>query len=422
MAEAASEAVSEPGYIPALDGVRGIAILLVMLHHFVLVPAPLLLISDVRIERAVARVADAAWIGVDLFFVLSGFLITRILLSARNGNGYFRSFYARRALRIFPLYYGFLFVFIVILPWLPGLRGNAELAKLRHFQVDYWTYLYNVAISWNPAGDRGFYGNGHFWSLAVEEQFYLVWPAIVLLLTRRNLGIFCVLCIIAAPVLRYGLIHGAVPHLHNVFAAASLMPARMDALAIGGLLAVVATEPDLLRKVSRWAIPVGAASGLYVVILFLQPGGLNFFAEPVQVFGYSAVALAFASFLAAVVGGAPGALQAVFGHRVLTFFGRYSYGLYVVHFQITWELTRLVNDHGGMPEVWGSFLPAVAGFVVVATVLSVAVAWLSWHLYEKQFLKLKRFVPYGKRRQRVAMGNAPSAIALAAEAEPAQPA
>ena len=133
MAVPETEAVAEAAHIPALDGVRGIAILLVLFHHFVLVPAPLLFYANGRIDRTVPRLADASWVGVDLFFVLSGFLITRILL-------------------------------IVVLPWL---RGDDDFAKLRHFQVDYWTYLYNVAISWNPAGDRGFYGNGHFWSLAV---------------------------------------------------------------------------------------------------------------------------------------------------------------------------------------------------------------------------------------------------------------
>ncbi len=99
MAEFAEATSSGPTHIRALDGVRGIAILLVLLHHFILVPVPLLRISDVWIERTVARMADAAWVGVDLFFVLSGFLITRILLGALGGRSYFRSFYARRALR-----------------------------------------------------------------------------------------------------------------------------------------------------------------------------------------------------------------------------------------------------------------------------------------------------------------------------------
>jgi peptidoglycan/LPS O-acetylase OafA/YrhL len=372
--------------------VRGIAILLVLTYHFSWV----LGFGTQFADGALARVVSVGWAGVDLFFVLSGFLITRILLSARESSGYFRTFYARRVLRIFPLYYGFLFMMIVVLPELPFLRDNHGLQTLRHHQVIYWTYLYNVAISFHPLVDRGPYGNGHLWSLAIEEQFYLIWPFVVLVLGRRALAPFCVLCIVAAPVIRYGLLHGAVPDLQNAFAASTLMPARMDTLALGGLIAVIARDPELLRRSVRWARPVGATAILALVILDLSRHGLPLLDERVLVYGLSGVSLTFGAAVMLVVGGAPGTLQSVMANRVLTFFGRYSYGLYVLHFQIMEELKKQAANHDLVRTVWGSFIPFDLAFAAVALTLSVSAAWLSWQLFEKQVLKLKRYVPYGR--------------------------
>jgi len=388
--------LSETRHIPALDGVRGVAILLVLTYHF----SWALGFGTQFPDLALGRVLSVGWAGVDLFFVLSGFLITRILLNAREGSNYFRTFYARRVLRIFPLYYGFLFMMIVVLPELPFLRDNQGLQTLRDHQWIYWTYLYNVSISFHPLVDLGPYANGHLWSLAIEEQFYLVWPFVVLVLGRRTLGSFCLLCIVAAPVIRYGLLHGAVPDLQNAFAASTLMPARMDTLALGALIAVVSRDPDLLRKAARWARPVGAVAILALVTLDLDRGGLPLLDERILVYGLSGVALVFGAVVMLVVGGVPGTLQAVLRNRVLTFFGRYSYGLYVLHFQIMEELKKQAAGNDWIRSVGGSFIPFTFAFSVVALTLTVSAAWLSWHLFEKQVLKLKRYVPYG-RRQRV---------------------
>jgi peptidoglycan/LPS O-acetylase OafA/YrhL len=411
--DSSHQAGPEPRHLPALDGVRGVAILLVLVYHFSWV----LNLGTQWADRASNRVVGVGWTGVDLFFVLSGFLITRILLSAREHSRYFQTFYVRRVLRIFPLYYAFLFIMILLLPQLPGLRDNAGLQNLRHHQLIYWTYLYNVAISVHPLVDRGPYGSGHLWSLAVEEQFYLIWPVVVLLLGRRALAPFCVLCIVAAPVVRYGLLHGAVPDLHNVFAASTLMPARMDTLALGGLIAVIARDPELLRRAARWALPVGAAAILALAFLDLNRGGLPLLDEKVLVFGLSPIALAFGAFVAIVVGGAPGALQSVLGNRVLTFFGRYSYGLYVLHFQIFQELKTFAGDHGLVRTVEGSVIPFALAFTAVAMALSVSAAWLSWHLFEKQFLKLKRLVPYSSRSTGTTQSAPPSPGALQTESD-----
>src|SRR6266516_878844 len=183
----------ERGHILALDGLRGVAILLVVACHFV---------SNLKISAegpawiAVA-LAQAGWSGVDLFFVLSGFLITGILVDAKGSPSYFKAFYVRRALRILPAYYGFLLVIFVLLPGLHlGAGSNYMLA--RQHQGWYWLHLTNVMMALGEAG-RGQYPSTLFWSLAVEEQFYFIWPAIVALCSVRTLRKVCiagmVLCI-----------------------------------------------------------------------------------------------------------------------------------------------------------------------------------------------------------------------------------
>src|SRR6266704_2509367 len=159
---------------PGLDGVRGIAILLVMFFHFAnMKPAS-------KIDGYFYAFTHYGWSGVDLFFVLSGFLITGILVDARGSPSYFKAFYARRALRILPAYYGFLFVIFVVLPLL-GLGAGANYMLARQHQGWYWLHLTNVMMAIGEIPGHGSNPSTRFWSLAVEEQFYFLWPAIVAL-------------------------------------------------------------------------------------------------------------------------------------------------------------------------------------------------------------------------------------------------
>src|SRR6266849_980858 len=165
-----------------LDGIRGIAIALVIVHHA---------FQDIHgtnnLTSLIAHLADSCWVGVDLFFVLSGYLITGILLKSRDRVGYFRVFYMRRLLRIFPLYYCFLGGLLMI-----GFFKANLMAKM-DFSWNFF-YLSNVRVAlhgwpWRPLG--------HLWSLSVEEQFYLVWPTVIFLMPRRRsfaaiVGLFCV--------------------------------------------------------------------------------------------------------------------------------------------------------------------------------------------------------------------------------------
>ena len=165
--------ISNP-HIPALDGIRGLAILLVLLCHFPLYGD---MQPTIFIDKLFYAMTRAGWCGVDLFFVLSGFLITGILYDAKGSRFFFRNFYMRRCLRIFPLYYGVLAVFFVIVPFVLPLGRNYEL--FLKDQAWYWSYLTNIKIA--IEGWPKFYALAHFWSLAVEEQFYFVWPFVVFL-------------------------------------------------------------------------------------------------------------------------------------------------------------------------------------------------------------------------------------------------
>ena len=382
MKHSQSTVLREPArHLPALDGVRGIAILLVMIFHFSMYGHGLMP-SALVIDRLYYRLASAGWIGVDLFFVLSGFLITGILHDARQGPHYFRNFYARRTLRIFPLYYGVLLLFLVVLPWLLPEHGAWQ--GLDRDAAWYWTYLFNVRVAYQGWPDVP--ALGHFWSLAVEEQFYLVWPCIVLGLSSAHLRLFCLACVGAALTLRLGLVGTG----HGV-AAFVLMPARMDALAAGGYLAMAVRAPGGIDRMARVAVPAAAGLGVALAALFAWRRGLAVQDPVVATVGHTLLACWFGTVLA--LAATPGSAARVLGSPVLRFFGRYSYGLYVFHAPLLF-LAPGVIPLDLVPTVMGSQLIRQLVFMAIATGASVLLALASWHGFEKHFLKAKALFPY----------------------------
>jgi peptidoglycan/LPS O-acetylase OafA/YrhL len=370
------------GHIPALDGIRGIAILLVVWGHSVLFGG---LEPTIRLDRIFQLLGLAGWAGVDLFFVLSGFLITGILYDAKGNRHYFRSFYARRVLRIVPLYYVFLALYFGVLPRLVPLTG--ELQVPRGEQVWYWTYLANARIAltgWPEAPALG-----HFWSLAVEEQFYLVWPLVVLLLSRRGLMGLCLAITGGSLVLRIVMLVSG-----QDIAAYTLTPARMDPLAIGGLIALVARGEGGTLRLRRWAWPAIGLSGALLVVLFYLRRGLAALDPPVLSVGYSLLATFFGGVVALGVAIPPGAaVNRVLAHRLLRFFGRYSYAIYVLHHPLVFAVRRVVTVDA-LPRVAGSQLPGQMVFTLTIIGVSLGAALVSWYCCEAPCLRLKRFFPY----------------------------
>ena len=367
----------------ALDGLRGVAVLAVMLFHFTMYEE-----STRPLYRSALRLLGAGWAGVDLFFALSGFLITGILLDTRDQPHFFRNFYARRALRILPLYYAVLAVVMVMLAVrLPA--SGTELRDLFGRQLWLWTYTSNIEGA--IAGQWHFNAGGvyldHFRSLAIEEQFYLVWPVVVLTLSRRALTASTLGIALTAALLRAVLTAcGVAPT--TVY---SFTPCRLDALALGGLAAVVVREPAF-----RWLWLTRGAGLLalgQLAWLAWRQRGLPWLDSNVDVSGLSALAVLAASVLVELSVEPGGPLRSLFRSRPLVFLGKYSYATYVFHYMLWPRLERHLPA-ARLEAASGSELLGLVGHVMIGIAISVALAVLSFHLFERHFLALRRRFAY----------------------------
>jgi peptidoglycan/LPS O-acetylase OafA/YrhL len=383
------------GHIPELDGIRGFAIVLVMLCHFI----PHADHPGSIIGRLFFFMVRAGWSGVDLFFVLSGFLITGILLDDRGDRHYFRNFYARRTLRIFPLYYGLLAVIFLIMPHLwPGPFADPGVAEVRRHQG--WLWLYATNIRMTIVGDMDIFRAGWlelntFWSLAVEEHFYLLWPAIVYLCSRRSLvGVCAAIGVISLAT------RGWYFHKDNIDAVYVFTLCRADALAAGALLAVLLRTQRLPHILARYAPAATVIFGIsWLVSLMIDPARERLWG---CTFGYTLCAAFYAALLLWVLTVRPASpLKKTFNFAALRSLGKYSYGIYVyhdlLHNQLSpWFGQRRIESvlRTDLHIANAAYGCSVILYIILAGVASFAVAWISWQVYEKQFLKLKRFFAY----------------------------
>jgi len=368
-------------YTPALDGLRGIAIILVLFHHFtILKPVS-------AIDQSIADAALVGWSGVDLFFVLSGFLITGILIDARGSNRYFSSFYARRTLRIFPLYYLIVFLSVVVLPRSPAWFDLLAGAGAPREQWPYWLYLTNFAVASRDAFMHGVLDVT--WSLAIEEQFYVIWAVVVWLCRPHVLGALCGLTILAAPIARtVALAQGAEPI--DVYV---LTQYRADALATGALLAWLLRRGWLQGQAGTGLVVTATALGGVIAVCWVDGGGwwANLW---MQRAGYSLLALTSAGMLVAAVAQPQTALwPRLLSVGWLRAFGKYSYCLYLIHLPVMRVMRASVlgpDDFATMGSVWAGQLV----FYVIATTAAFALAWISWRVFEAPILSLKARFPY----------------------------
>ena len=361
--------------IPALDGVRGIAILAVMFHN-------LSGIGPVT-PTAVSRAFEWGWTGVQLFFVLSGFLITRILLDAGRTSGVLTAFLARRALRIVPLYFALLLVYFFVVP---RLFDAPTIVAAEHNQIWYWLFLSNWA---EPLG-RGAPGLQHLWSIGVEIQFYLLWPILAIGASERRVRRTCLAIIAISLACRVALVLGMGGSTSAVY---KFTLTRLSAPAIGALVALVARRRAWINLYSRHRRALGWASLMALSTLVIARHGFQHNDPGVQIFGYTLIALIFAQWLLAIVLRRPaplGLTSSVPSWAPLRAIGHLSYGMYVLHYPLHWAAMKVVGPWllAG-PWSWTRQL----GYIVAMTVATGVLAQLSWLFFERPFLALKRFFP-----------------------------
>jgi peptidoglycan/LPS O-acetylase OafA/YrhL len=367
-------------HTPALDGVRGIAIILVLLHHFTIFD------PSTRVGEWLGFGALLGWVGVDLFFVLSGFLITGILIDARSSDRYFRSFYARRTLRIFPLYYLVVFVSFGVLPFLP--RWHTLLSGHGPYeQWPYWTYLVNFAVAEHEDFRHGVLDVA--WSLAIEEQFYVVWAVVVWLLSPRWLGLLCATIVALVPMMRTLALHEGV-HSIDIYV---LPHFRADTLAMGGLLAWLVRHGWLpvLSAAAIWVSVAGLVGGVGAALLDGSPWWSGAWTQRI---GYTGFAIAGAGLIVRAISQPVGASVGTLSAGWLRAFGKYSYCMYLVHLPVSRVLQAYVLPPEQFPVVIGAEWPAQVLYWVLATMPTLAIGWLSWRVFEAPILRLKAWFPY----------------------------
>jgi peptidoglycan/LPS O-acetylase OafA/YrhL len=365
-------------HVAALDGLRGCAIAAVILHEG---PRS----HDGLGARIFGAVANGGWAGVQLFFVLSGFLITGILLDTREDPHFFRNFYARRTLRIFPPYYATL----ILTLWVGPLVFSTAASDVRGVlsrQGWLWSYTSNLAILRHNGWcfSAGWLSLDHTWSLAVEEQFYLAWPVLLFFLPRRGIVAVALAITLASPVLRMAMLHaGTSPE-----AVYSFTPCRLDALAMGSLLAVVIRNGAEITEHVRTAkaLLLGGAAALGTVVV--KSRGLDSEDFLVQTLGFSALAVLCSGVVLGAALAAPdkGAAR-FFGSPALTFVGRYSYGMYLYQGVLAPLFHRIPVDR--IAELLGSRLAALLVATTLMFLVTTAIAFVSWHVFERRFLALK---------------------------------
>lgn len=366
-------------HFASLDGVRGVAILLVIIYHFSSS------LSVLGFANPVLGLFRVGWCGVDVFFALSGFLITGVLLDTKSSPDYFRNFYARRVLRIFPLYYGSLVVVLLLRLVLPdaGVWGSHESLLSPGSLLWPGLYLENFAIFLQGASVTGV--TTHYWSLAVEEHFYLIWPLLIWLGTRRQIMFLAIAVVMFSLLLRTLLyLHRMDPDL--VF---GLTPLRMDGLVIGAIASLAIRGRSGMDVVVRRAGVAFVAAGVLLLGLLVLRHTTHQTDPVMWIFAYPLVAVATAAGLLVGMGRRP--VRYFLSLRPLRWFGKYSFGLYVWH-----PIIGMILLHSRVALVSpASGKSAVLLAALIALALDLLVAWLSFNFWEKRFLDLKRYFASG---------------------------
>ncbi|HUH98453.1 MAG TPA: acyltransferase [Anaerolineales bacterium] len=360
---------------PGLDGLRAIAFLLVFLLH--------------------ADNLGIGWAGVQLFFVLSGFLITGILLDLKKNfsqKDYFVKFYGRRFLRIFPLYYFYLFAMLALTVWLENADFAIPQMEVYRAQFPFAVgYIYN--FFWMTSTNLSIFLS-HFWSLCIEEQFYIVWPLLIFLVPEKRLKALFLGAISAGLLFRLGFtvayqIHPFSFVMRGVWYGIYALPfSHIDAFGLGAYLArypipkadkqlpVLIVVVPLVGYLSQFLSTGSIGNADAFGYPFFMKNGFQF------IWGYSLLDYLFVLIISAVV--RAGAFWRFLSWRPLAFLGKISYGLYVYHLAVIWFVTRLSTGILTGQSFWTKTLLTVVEFCI-----TVVIAVLSYFLLEKPALSLK---------------------------------
>ena len=362
------------GYIRSLDGLRAVAILLVMLFHFFFV-------------------LEVGWIGVQIFFVLSGFLITSILLKSKENSfsSYIKRFYWRRALRIFPLYYFYLL----------AVAGIYLVAKIPETFLQKAPFLFTYTFNYYPL----FYDYDydafftHLWSLSVEEQFYLFWPFAIFFLNRQQLRWLIYVVVLATPIIRYSL--GEL--FYQSYADLSILGevvyrltlSHMDAFAVGAAIPLFNLEVAVKKK-KYWLgaltvllLIIGLANFSSLTVDMNDTVNITSLGYPIggmrnmqHIWSYTLLNFwggALILYVASLKNEKSSLLVKVLENGLMVTIGRISYGMYVYHWVIFVMHKKFLHD-----VLVNTLLSFVVYFIVVF-----AVSYVSFHFFEKKFLEWK---------------------------------
>jgi peptidoglycan/LPS O-acetylase OafA/YrhL len=372
------------GHIPALDGLRGLAILTVMCHHFLFIR------GDGRATLLVQRLAHCGLFGVDLFFVLSGFLITGILLDTQHTRHALLNFYMRRTLRIFPLYYFVLLVFVLV----------AFVYPLSQFQGDgvprfqsvlrdwpwYVTFTSNVLIGLRNGYVHGFLDVS--WSLSIEEQYYLIWALTVLALPRKVVTRLSLFLLAASAVARCVFIYNGASPLQVYVSSVC----HADGLALGSYYAAAIRDDRFsLVQATKWAKRILAVA-LPLFVILAAAGWLDLESLFCRTIGYSLVAAAFSQMLVLAIGEQNGVTN-ILRSRFLVRLGVYSYGLYLLHLPVRAALAKIWPSGDGWRTASISGLASQVLFVAVGIAGAMVLALVARRTIEEPALRLKRYFP-----------------------------
>lgn len=373
-------------HVAALDGVRGIAILLVLATHLTPFKEPYHGIGEMLLS-----VADVGWCGVDLFFVLSAFLITTILIETKGQSRFLGNFYARRILRISPLYYAVLVAELLLLPRLLGVHAPATHAALGQ-QWALWTYCANLV----PDIYRSeWLSLGHLWSLSMEEQYYVVWAfAIALLPGRWHMRALLLVgsVVVGGQLILLFTIGGVA---FPPFVIGWHLFSRFDGFIAGSALALLLADSSWRPRILRWSIPLAAGSGA-ILLEMVRRNLLNGAVQEsyrehtvVKAIVFPLLAIFFVSLVAVAIRGGRIARR-IFGTSVLRFLGKYSYGIYMFHgLLLPWFAAHITREWA--MRVGGSPNRAAMVYFTVGSAVSVLVAVASYHLFEVRALRLKQY-------------------------------